>query len=121
MGGSGSWLGFPISDELSFRGNKHSNFEGGYIGYDGSGYSARRYLIDADGYVSRLMMFLTSEDGARLAEAVDAGASISLCVVYALMTLESGGVAPPDMSEVCAGGLTWILDYIDTLAEGGTS
>jgi hypothetical protein len=31
MGGTNSWLGFPISDEFSVRGGRQSNFEGGYI------------------------------------------------------------------------------------------
>ena len=31
MGGTGSWLGFPVSDEYSVAGGRRSDFEGGYI------------------------------------------------------------------------------------------
>jgi hypothetical protein len=41
MGGSTSWLGFPTSDEfIAPTGYPRSNFEGGYITWDGSKYSA---------------------------------------------------------------------------------
>lgn len=34
LGGSVSWLGFPISDEYSVSGGRRSDFEGGYIFWD---------------------------------------------------------------------------------------
>jgi hypothetical protein len=34
LGGTNSWLGFPISDEFSVTGGRQSNFEGGYIVWD---------------------------------------------------------------------------------------
>src|SRR5207302_1616243 len=33
MGGSGSWLGFPTSDEYAITNGRRSDFEGGYILY----------------------------------------------------------------------------------------
>lgn len=34
MGGTNSWLGFPVSDEYSVSGGRRSDFEGGYIFWD---------------------------------------------------------------------------------------
>lgn len=34
LGGTGSWLGFPISDEYAVAGGRRSDFEGGYIFWD---------------------------------------------------------------------------------------
>lgn len=43
MGGSESWLGFPTSDEfIASTGHPRSNFEGGYITWDGTRFSAFR-------------------------------------------------------------------------------
>jgi hypothetical protein len=61
MGGSGSWLGFPISDEIvgTTPGTRRSVFEHGYIGWAGSSYEAFRPPLPeaevrwaGDGYVS---------------------------------------------------------------------
>ncbi|MEK7866080.1 MAG: hypothetical protein AAB434_05310 [Planctomycetota bacterium] len=30
-GGTGSWLGFPLSDEYAIQGGRRSDFEGGYV------------------------------------------------------------------------------------------
>jgi len=41
MGGSAGWLGFPITDEFTApTGQPRSNFEGGYITWDGTRFSA---------------------------------------------------------------------------------
>lgn len=34
MGGTGSWLGFPVSDEYDIPGGRRSDFEGGYIAWN---------------------------------------------------------------------------------------
>ena len=34
MGGTGSWLGLPVSDEYGMPGGSRSDFEGGYIAWD---------------------------------------------------------------------------------------
>jgi hypothetical protein len=34
LGGTNSWLGFPVSDEYSVPGGRRSDFEGGYIFWD---------------------------------------------------------------------------------------
>lgn len=50
MGGSGSWLGFPISDEYVTSGYARSDFEGGYITTtDGVNYRAFGYTQTACG------------------------------------------------------------------------
>ena len=41
MGGSGSWLGFPLSDEYDVAGGRRSDFEGGYIFWDRATNQAR--------------------------------------------------------------------------------
>lgn len=43
MGGTASWLGFPIGDEHEWRGARRSDFEGGYITWDGRQYHAFRF------------------------------------------------------------------------------
>ena len=34
LGGTGSWLGFPISDEYDVPGGRHSDFENGFVFWD---------------------------------------------------------------------------------------
>jgi len=41
MNGTNSWLGFPVSDELSVPGGRQSRFEGGYIHWDQASRQAR--------------------------------------------------------------------------------
>ncbi|MFN2384414.1 MAG: LCCL domain-containing protein, partial [Gemmatimonadota bacterium] len=43
MGGSGSWLGFPVSDEYDAAGGRRSDFEGGYIFWDASSRATTAY------------------------------------------------------------------------------
>src|SRR5688500_246181 len=43
MGGSASWLGFPISDEYEVAGGRRSDFEGGYILWDAGTREAKAY------------------------------------------------------------------------------
>lgn len=55
MGGTNSWLGFPVSDEYDVPGGRRSDFEGGYITWDGATFGctahrdgAARFTMDAD-------------------------------------------------------------------------
>jgi hypothetical protein len=43
MGGSGSWLGFPISDEYDVAGGRRSDFEGGYILWTAATFETKAY------------------------------------------------------------------------------
>lgn len=43
LGGSVSWLGFPVSDEFSVQGGRRSNFEGGYIFWNASTAQCQAY------------------------------------------------------------------------------
>ena len=43
MGGSGSWLGFPVSDEYEVEGGRRSDFEGGYILWTAATHETKAY------------------------------------------------------------------------------
>ncbi|HKY59615.1 MAG TPA: LCCL domain-containing protein, partial [Gemmatimonadota bacterium] len=43
MGGSASWLGFPISDEYDVAGGRRSDFEGGYILWNATTFETKAY------------------------------------------------------------------------------
>ena len=48
LGGTGSWLGFPVSDEYDVPGGRRSDFEGGYITWDPQTYECHAYSYDTN-------------------------------------------------------------------------
>jgi len=48
MGGTNSWLGFPISDEYSVPGGRRSDFEGGFIFWDAKTSRCQAYKYGTD-------------------------------------------------------------------------
>jgi hypothetical protein len=63
LGGSAGWLGFPTSDEFVASGYPRSNFEGGYITWDGNTYRAFQYSTQCNYSISPTSQNLGSGSG----------------------------------------------------------
>jgi hypothetical protein len=89
MGGTSSWLGFPVSDEYDIPGGRRSDFEGGYITWnaatggcmahsDGSARLTMESGVDMPG--SDFANFDLASDNPALCR--DACATDNMCVAY---------------------------------------
>ena len=123
LGGSGSWLGFPISDEYSVPGGgRRSDFEGGYILWDSAtggciayrdGSSMLTFETNINRPGSDYSNFELVQDSEKLCR--DACAAEDMCVAYTYVRPGLQGprahcwlkssVPPPSANNCCTSGV----------------
>ena len=94
LGGTNSWLGFPISDEYDVPGGRRSDFEGGYILWDSRTGRAQAFKYPTADYEK-------GAAGGTIAFAQENNVSINQAATIRFFALQSA--SPEPCREACAG------------------